>query len=83
MKNQFYILTTADVVDKYESLTIEDFIQQLTADDVRAFIIGNINYSDTNQPNMDWLWILEDEIKMHIMTITNNTNNYIFEQWKN
>jgi hypothetical protein len=83
MKNQFYILTTADVVDKYESLTIEDFIKQLTAEDVRAFIIGNINYSDTNQPNMDWLWILEDEIKMHIMTITNNTNNYIFEQWKN
>jgi hypothetical protein len=71
MKKQFYILTTNEIVDKYESLTIDNFILQLTAEDVRAFIIGNINYSDTNQPNMDWLWILEEEIKQHILTITN------------
>ncbi len=83
MKKQFYILTTADVVDKYESLTTEDFILQLTAEDVRAFIIGDISYSDTSESNCEWLWILEDKIKLHIMTITDNTNNYIFEQWKN
>ena len=83
MRKQFYILTTADVVDKYESLTTEDFILQLTAEDVRAFIIGDISYSDTSESTYDWLWILEDEIKIHIMTITDNTNNYIFEQWKN
>jgi hypothetical protein len=73
MKKQFYILTTADVVDKYESLNVDDFIQQLTADDVRALIIGDINFSDTSLNGCDWLWILEDEIKNYILTITNNT----------
>ena len=71
MKKQFYILTTNDVVDKYENLTIDNFILQLTADDVQALVIGEINYSDTLLTNCDWLWILEDEIKQHILTITN------------
>ena len=71
MKKQFYILTTNEVIDKYESLTIDNFILQLTADDVHALVIGDINYSDTLLTNFDWLWILEEEIKQHILKITN------------
>jgi len=72
MKKQFYILTTADVVDKYENLNIEDFIHSLEKSDIHALIIGDISFSDTEVKGLDWLWILEDEIKQHILTITNN-----------
>ena len=72
MKKQFYILTTADVVDKYESLTSEDFIRSLVKSDIHALIVGDISLSDTDVEGLDWLWILEDEIKNYILTITNN-----------
>ena len=72
MKKQFYILTTADVVDKYESLTSEDFMRSLVKSDIHALIIGDINFSDTSLNGCDWLWILESEIKNYILTLTNN-----------
>lgn len=77
MKKQFYILTSAEVVDKYESLTAEDFMRSLVKSDIQALIIGDISLSDTDVEGLDWLWILEDEIKEYILTITNNT------LWKN
>ena len=73
MKKQFYILTTADVVDKYESLTSEDFIRSLIKSDIHALIIGDISLSDTELNGCEWLWILEDKIKQYILTLTNNT----------
>jgi hypothetical protein len=73
MKKQFYILTSLDVIDKYEGLNTDDFIRSITADDVHALIIGDISYSDNSLNGLDWLWILEDEIKNYILTITNNT----------
>lgn len=73
MKKQFYILTSHDVIDKYEGLNTDDFIRSITPDDVHALIIGDINFSDSSINGLDWLWILEEEIKQHILTITNNT----------
>ena len=73
MRKQFYILTSLDVIDKYEGLNTDDFIRSITAEDVRALIIGDVSFSDNSINGLDWLWILEEEIKQHILTITNNT----------
>ena len=68
---QFYILTTPEVIDNYESLPSEEFMRSLYADDIKAVVIGDINTADSQPPN-EWLWILENEIKYYILKLTNN-----------
>lgn len=69
-KKQIYLLTTWEVIDRYEDLTTEQFAESLTLADIVSVVVGDIITSDVFDIKLEWLYIVDDLIIDKIKTLT-------------
>lgn len=70
MKQQFYILTTWEVVDRYEDLSTEQFAESLTLPEIKAIAVGDLLNVDTYSNELEWLYIVDMEIINKVIDLT-------------
>ena len=59
-KKQIYLLTTWEVIDRYEDLRTEQFADSLTLADIVSVVVGDIITSDVFDIKLEWLHLVDD-----------------------